>query len=95
MDIASLRRCEYSENLTNLKSSFENEGTEDDIIKDNTRVIIKYLHDSWSEIRKDSAKFLKKVSISKKLLKNLYLELLTYTNKTYSWQIIHGTILGD
>lgn len=58
--------------------------------------LLTVLHDPWSEIRKDSAKLLAK--LSKKIPQEFTLRtiesLLNRPNETEQWQVLHGNMLG-
>ena len=95
MDLASTRRSECSKKLVSLESLICKEDLEDRLALEYADLFISYLHDSWSEIRKDTAKTLKKADISKKLSLIIFYNLEELSNKSnQNWQIVHGTVLG-
>lgn len=95
-DDASARRSSYAHNLQQMRSCLGDESLSALSIEEYSVLLIRYLHDPWSEIRKDTARSIKSMSISKNFSLMVLERLLEICREpaTHSWQVLHGSILG-
>jgi len=95
-DDANTRRVGCANTLQRLRDHVVDDNSSESNIEEYCGLIIQYLHDPWSEIRKDTARFIRTIdichAISTKVLKRL-IEICSKPS-VYSWQILHGSILG-
>lgn len=87
LDDASLRRAECSAKMNSVHESPPEEYS---------NIVFTYLHDPWSEIRKDAAKVMKNMQYTRALVSLVIMKLLDLCDdaKTLQWQVVHGSILG-